>query len=432
MITRSSGFRITAIGAIVLMLGIPLMLIHGQIRDREQMRDRAERSVMSRWATEQLVGGPMLVVPLSATVETPLGTRVEERRYVVLAETLDINADLKIDVRYYGAYETPVYVATIRMQGRIVTEALRTRRANGDPVWDQAELFVPVSDGRGLRSVEMLVDGVALDAEPGRSLGERWAAGLKFRGPVEAEAMHFDLKMELAGTAALSFLPLAETTVVRLAAPWPDPSFVGQYLPQERRIDAQQVAATWKVLALNRSFGQVWPQDEAPAPAEAAFGLELYQPVDIYQRSERATKYGLLFIALIFMTLFLLDSLSNIRLHPVQYLLVGLALACFFLVLLALAEHIGFGLAYLLAGLMLIAIVGGYSAAILRQRRRGVVVGAVLSLTLILLFWLLISEHYSLLVGSLALLGLLAAAMYATRGVDWYSDRLEAPAPISI
>ena len=153
----------------------------------------------------------------------------------------------------------------------------------------------------------------------------------------------------------------------------------------------------------------------------AAFGVALYQPAGVYQRNERAGKYGVLFIALTFVAFFLFEVLKKLRVHPVQYLLVGLALTTFYVVLLALSEQIGFGFAYLIAAVAVVAIVAGYAGAVLRARRAGLILGAALALVYALLYGLIVSEQYSLLMGALALLAVVAALMYLTRKVDWYT-----------
>ena len=159
----------------------------------------------------------------------------------------------------------------------------------------------------------------------------------------------------------------------------------------------------------------------ALAVLAAAFGFELVVPANVYQRSERSAKYGILFIAVTFLGFFVFETVAGARLHPIQYLFVGIGLCCFYLVLLALSEHVGFAMAYLLADMALIAIIGGYCSAIMGHRRYGLMVGSLMGLIYLLLYWLVISEAYSLLVGSIFLLVLLGLAMYLTRNIDWYN-----------
>jgi len=185
------------------------------------------------------------------------------------------------------------------------------------------------------------------------------------------------------------------------------------------------------VLELNRGFGQSWDEEDASSQrvAPAAFGVTLYQPASVYQRNERASKYGVLFIALTFVAFFLFEVLRQLRVHPVQYLLIGVALCTFYLLLLALSEQVGFGLAYALASAVVALLIGGYAAAVLATRRAGLLLGGSLALVYGLLYGLVVSEQYSLLIGAFALLAVVALLMYLTRRVDWYGERLAAAAP---
>ncbi|MEO8810415.1 MAG: cell envelope integrity protein CreD, partial [Rhodanobacter sp.] len=233
-------------------------------------------------------------------------------------------------------------------------------------------------------------------------------------------------------------LPLARSTDASMHAPWHDPSFVGAALPLEHRLDAGGFNARWHLLDLNRSYGQHWTDaDNLDAALQAStFGAQLYQPVDVYQRNVRAGKYGLLFIAMTFVVFFGFEVLKRLRVHPVQYLLVGAALATFYVMLLALSEQIGFGLAYTLAATAVVFVVGGYAMAVLRARRAGALLGGVLGLIYTMLYGLIAAEQYALLIGALVLLAMVALMMYLTRHIDWYAympkpaERSRAPAAI--
>ncbi len=217
-------------------------------------------------------------------------------------------------------------------------------------------------------------------------------------------------------------LPLGSVTTVSLSSDWPHPSFQGAFLPVERNITDQGFQARWQVLELNRSYGQLWQEGEVSegALAQSAFGVSLFQPVDIYQRGERAVKYAVLFIALTFLTFFAWEQVTRNRLHPLQYLLVGLALSMFYLLLIALSEHIAFAMAYVVAAAALVLLIGLYLAGALHSSRRGVIAGGAMTMVYGLLYMLVLSEDYSLLLGSIILFVALAAVMLATRRIDWY------------
>jgi inner membrane protein len=208
---------------------------------------------------------------------------------------------------------------------------------------------------------------------------------------------------------------------------WPDPGFTDGYLPLEHRLDKNGFTALWRVVAFNRAYGDRWFQDSVDADTIKAsgFGIELVQPVDIYQRSTRAVKYGGLFIALSFLTLFLVEALQRRPVHPIQYGLMGLGLSVFYLLLLALSEHIGFVWAYLIATAALCTLMGIYLAGALRSARAGISAGGIFAGTYALLYLLVTSENYALLAGSIALFTLLATVMLLTRKLDWYQQELQ-------
>jgi inner membrane protein len=247
--------------------------------------------------------------------------------------------------------------------------------------------------------------------------------------PIDLDALaeqpiDVEITLKLAGTESLQLLPLARSTDVTMRAPWRDPSFVGAALPLEHQLDAKGFSAHWHMLDLNRSYGQHWTDAGNGldvALQASTFGVQLYQPVDVYQRNVRAGKYGLLFIAMTFVAFFLFEVLKRLRVHPVQYLLVGAALATFYVVLLALSEQIGFGPAYALAAIAVVLIVGGYAMAVLHARRAGLLLGGVLGLIYAMLYGLIAAEQYALLIGALVLLVMVALMMYLTRRIDWYA-----------
>ncbi|NNL00453.1 MAG: cell envelope integrity protein CreD, partial [Xanthomonadales bacterium] len=278
---------------------------------------------------------------------------------------------------------------------------------------------------RGVREVSPLsIAGLEIAADP-LSIAADNNSGLQFLLPASRRTQlvgDYSLELKLAGSGSLVFLPLADTSRVTLESDWPHPEFIGQFLPHERTIDVNGSTASWQLLGLNRRFGDQWPMSELAVQQidNASFGMRLETPVDGYQRSERSVKYGLLFIALTFFTLFLFEVMTGRSLHPVPYVLTGAALAVFYLVLLALSEYFSFLTAYLTAAVLLVLIVTPYTGAILGGKSRGYLVGGMMSVTYALLFVLVSSRHLSLLLGSLALLLAIAGLMYLTRNVDWY------------
>jgi inner membrane protein len=424
---QSITFKVFGIAFLALLMLIPLAQVQGLIGERNGMRDQAVATIAQRWGEPQRVGGPLLYIPRRVRVTTDKGIVVrDDGRDVVLPDRLRVQGRLVPEVRHYGIYETPVYTSELKISGEFLDTDLAQLRGADAWLWDQAELRIPVTDVRGIRAVSLLAfagDQLRLGPSSG-AIGRLGAIAV----PVGIERKDggkyaFELTMTLAGTQRLSFLPLARSTEVSLASSWPDPEFDGAFLPTSRKVDAGGFSAQWSVLDFNRGFGQSWREgrENADEVVAAAFGANLYQPANVYQQNDRAGKYGILFVALTFVVFFLFEVLRKLRVHPVQYLLVGLALTTFYVVLLALSEQIGFAFAYLAASAAVVLMIGGYAAAVLNTWRAGVLLGAVLALVYALLYGLVVSEQYSLLMGSIALLAVVGALMYLTRKVDWYA-----------
>jgi len=425
---QGATFKVLGIALLALLMLIPLAQVNDLVSEREGRAREATRQIAERWGASQLVGAPVLVVPVRRQViQDKVLTTVEEREYL-LADRAAIGAKLAPELRRYGIYETAVYTSDLKIEGRFRASDIAALAAPGvEPQWQRAELRVPVADVRGIRRVSSMHFGESeLAFGPGTD-GVACVTAISAPAPVDpatlGEQVGFSFTMTLAGTERFAVLPLARETDLHAQSAWPDPGFDGAFLPATRRVDANGFEAEWQVLDLNRALAQRWREGENVDNAlrASAFGITLTQPAGSYQQNVRAGKYGVLFIALTFIAFFLFEVLRGLRVHAVQYLLVGLALATFYVVLLAVSEQVGFALAYVLAAGAVVAMVGGYAGVVLAQRRAGLTLGALLALIYALLYGLVVSEDYALLMGSLALLAAIAALMYLTRRVNWYA-----------
>lgn len=284
--------------------------------------------------------------------------------------------------------------------------------------------MVPIADTRGVREVKVTgtaVAGGAFEPESSFVMGAL-ATPLRADAEIDKGEQKFDLTLEVAGTYSLAFLPTARSTSLQLAGNWADPGFTRGFLPVEREVKEGRFRARWQILDLNREFGSNWFSSQVSEQVlmSSAFGVDLVQTVDLYQRAERSVKYAGLFIALSLLTLFVWEHLARRPLHPIQYGLMGLALSVFYLLLLALAEHVGFTLAYVIAAVALCGLLGLYLSGAFDSAKSGTGAAAVFAGVYGLLYLLVTSEDYSLLAGSLAVFALLAAAMVLTRRLDWY------------
>jgi inner membrane protein len=328
-----------------------------------------------------------------------------------------------IEGRRRGLYKVNGYVlkATLNASWDSL-QALQPRAQHTPSVLrcGDAVLYVAIGDARGLRSVTVKeISGKDLAVAPGTPRGklprgfqvtlvpEQWASG----------AFAADIRLELVGTRLLAIAPVAGQTQVQLRSDWPHPSFHGRFLPNEREIGDNGFNARWRISALATSAPQ---EVRNQADRVERFAVEFIDPINAYSLADRATKYGLLFIGLTFLGVTLTEVMRRARVHPVQYLLVGSALAIFFLLLVSLSEHMAFVWAYASAAAACTGLLAFYGTHVLGGWRAGLVFGAAVAALYGVLYQLLQQEQTALLLGSGLLFTVLAAVMVLTRRFDWY------------
>jgi inner membrane protein len=410
------------VALVALLVMIPVQMLRSLVNERAQMRERAVASVSRGWGGRQSLGGVLLAIPVNTTAENG---RVFARDHYILPESLTVESELHVqdDRRKLGVYEVPVYTVKVHLTAAFDIAAKIAELGAERTHLDRARLIIPVADVRGVHEVTVQSPGIvsgAFEPQPGFPIAAIGAA-LRSDSGIDRGPQTIEVSLEVAGTDALYFLPLARSTRVDVKGNWAHPGFARGFLPAERTIAGGQFHARWQVLELNRPYGSHWFQDAVSPDTlrESAFGVDLVQPVDLYQRAERSVKYAGLFIALSLLTMFLWEYLARRPLHPIQYALMGLALSVFYLLLLALAEHIGFDYAYIAASLALCALLGIYIAGAFRSSRAGGGSVVAFGATYALLYLLVTSEDYSLLAGSLALFAILATVMVLTRRLNW-------------
>lgn len=429
--------KLVMIGALTLALIIPLALIDNTVDERQGYYDQVRREISETWTGEQLVAGPVLVVPHVETVTEKVWNKKlekEELKDVRYHRNLHffprtLTAGVKVDTeeRYRGIYSVPVYTANLAVSGRFTVP----RNYDVDPArrieWKPAFVTLGVSDGRGIRTIEPIAwQGDSYRFEPGSRL-EQFGNGLHavlgdLKQP-RARDYAFNFTLALAGTQHLSFLPVADRTEVTMRSTWPDPSFSGRYLPQTRDVSEAGFNARWEVSHLATDIQRRFAGCNAEtcgSLANLGFGVSFVKAVDIYSLTDRSLKYGLLFILLTFCIFFLFEVLKALSIHPVQYGLVGLALAVFYLLLVSLSEHIAFAWAYGISTLASVGLIGYYVAHVLKSAWRAAGFSLVLLVLYAMLLMILRSEDYALLMGSLLIFMVLAALMLLTRRIDWY------------
>jgi inner membrane protein len=283
-----------------------------------------------------------------------------------------------------------------------------------------------MTDMKGIRDqIVATVNGQELEMSPGFQGGiVASSVGAPIGGLRTMQDLLFDFAIDLNGNGQLRFVPVGKVTRLTMTSPWSAPSFTGAFLPGERTISASGFTADWKVLHFNRDLPQLW-SGGAIDLEKNAFGVGFIIPADIYQQASRTAKYAILFIGFTFSAFFIAEVLIRQKVHPVQYLLIGIALVLFYVLLISISEHLTFASAYLLATLATIALISFYAVSVLNSRRMGTLVAAILSGLYGYMYVLLNLEDYSLLMGGIGLFGVLAAIMYLTRRIDWYASTTE-------
>ena len=429
--------KLIFVGGLVVLLLLPIEWIRGLIAERQVRHAAVKAELAGTWGGQQTLIGPLLAVPYREHSKTKDGepeTRIGWAYF--LPETLRIEGTVTPEVRARGIFELVLYRAALRVGGSFAEPDLSPWKIGPEDVlWDEASLAVGIPDLRGVaREPRLAWDDQDLGFQPGAGDVDLFCTGMHVALPhlrPGEKALHtFSFELTLAGSEELSFVPAGKETEVSLASRWRDPSFTGAFLPSERSVDESGFRATWRVSYFARPWAQRWRRADGLAAtlpkqtAAAAFGLKLLDPVDFYRQSDRAVKYAALFVLLTFLTFALFEVLQPLRVHPVQYLLVGFAMCLFYLILLAASEQVGFALAYAVGTSATIALVAGYATKVLRSRRRGSVMGALLAGLYGYLYVLLQLEDYALLLGTVGLFAVLATVMWVTRDLDWYAVEL--------
>jgi inner membrane protein len=414
----AAAAKAIVIALLALALLVPVLMIQGLIAERQARSNDAIAGIAEGWGKRQTVAGPYLAVPFERhwteirreTIDGKLreirNERSESRVLRLPAKAIAWTVDAETSEKARGIYKARLYTARLRAQGSIEVPS-RSSFEDGTSryKWSPARLVVGVSDPLGIRAAS---GTHAFAPGPGDAAV---AAGLHsvIRDFEFSRRIDFSLDLELGGSEAFSLAPLNADTTVAMRANWPHPSFQGRFLPTAHEIRADGFSARWRVSRL-----------AAQGTGDAGISVSFIEPVGLYRQLERASKYGFLFVGLTFGAFLVFELLRRLAIHPIQYALVGLALAMFFLLLTALSEHFDFAAAYTAATLACVGLITAYLVRVLASARAGAAFGAALAALYAMLYALLQAEDYSLLGGSLLLFGLLATVMLATRGVDWY------------
>jgi inner membrane protein len=428
---KQLALKLIVLGFLVAVSWIATLFVWGVLEDRESRQETASTEVAEQWSRAQLLAGPVLTVPIEKTSVGANGEIVVETdTLVLLPKKLAYTGDVATQIRTRGVYDTPVYTADIQGSGMFDLSDIEYAESRSNKIlWDKAVVSVNVSDTRGIAStITLSVNGTEYPLFPSSQFTTLDKNGVHANiaiAPTQTEyAFTFDLQVK--GSREISFLPLGENTEITLTSNWNAPSFQGQFLPEERTVTPEGFSATWNVASFGTNIPQYWTVNSGTIHTDEAllsktFGVGLFQEVDFYTMVNRAVKYSILFISLTFLTFFMYEILAGLRIHPLQYLLVGLSIALFYLLLLSFSEIIGFLPAYLVSTTATTLLITGYCVSILKVKKRAFSIMGLLVALYTYLYILLQLEELSLIFGSILLFGVLTTVMYITRNLDWYS-----------
>lgn len=423
---NSISVRLFFIAILSLILLIPASMVEDLIRERSYRKYEVVNKINNGWGLAQNIVGPVLTVPYEEHTVTKDDEIITTRHQAhFLPEYLDIEGQLGTETRYVSLFESVVYNADMKVNGKFpIPDFSNWKIQEEDVLWNEAYVSIGISDMRGIQEqLELNWNGEAFMMEPGSDNKDMVSSGVSARVPLEIDSTMssypFSLDLDVNGSESLHFYPVGKETNVKLSSEYPHPSFIGSFSPDSREIDKSGFSADWKILSLNRNYPQQWKDSENNIGG-SEFGLSLVTPVDDYQKSTRSVKYALMMIAFTFLIFFFLEIRSGKRVHPIQFILVGLALIVFYTLLIALSEHIGFNSSYLISSVAVSLLIAMYFQAIFKQGKMTGILVAVLALMYGFIFTTLQLQDYALLIGSIGLFIVLALVMYLSRKVDWY------------
>lgn len=434
---KSFGSRFVIVGVLTLLMAIPLILAADVINSRKSYSRTTIEAVGKEWGGAQVISGPIIMIPVAVTsarrdgiIDPKTGAVQPEeagkaairRDWVyVNPDQFDVTIDTVTETRHRGIFNVPVYRADITMTFDFPLDRAESMLTGGEMlVWDEAKLVLHISDNAALRGeAELSAGGNDLRIEPIASAGGR--AGIEVALGDPRRQANYRLHLGLNGAQMLKIAPVGRQTTVTMRSDWPHPSFAGGFLPDRSDLHDGGFEAVWTIPHLARTLPQLSRDDYTEAMRnQMAFGVSFFEPNDFYQKAFRAAKYGILFVALTFLTVLLIDRNSERPAHPVQYILIGLAQSIFVLLMVSYAEQIGFGPAYLLSAGATVLLITFFGWRGLGLGKRAMVLFATLVVVYAVLYLILKSADYALIAGSTLAFVALAATMWITRNEDWY------------
>ena len=423
---KSLYFKIGFILLLLLLMMIPNYMIQDLISERQSLDLQVKEEIASNCGPAQNIIGPILSIPYTTEVKINNKTNLEHHVLRVVPENVDIDIDLNTEERKRGIYKAILYNADHKLKGKFkLPEVSDFGNSVKEILWDEANIDIGFSSAASLDDIVQLKwDNVSYKMESGVSSPSLFRSGIHAKVDIDTlrDEYQFSSNIGINGSKSIHFVPIANNTNVKMKSTWDSPGFSGLPLPQTSEISSNGFSAEWKATEYNRSFKNKWKDNEVKIFAENShFGVNLVQTVGHYQKNMRSAKYALLILSLSFLVFFFFEILKKNKIHPIQYIFIGLALSVFYILLLSFSEHIGFNAAYGVASIATVGLISWYSKFLLRQGSNTMVLSLILIVLYTYIFTLLQMEYLALLVGSIGLFAALVITMYLSRNTDWYA-----------
>jgi len=431
--------KMITIGFLIVILLIPESMIQSLIRERSYARDGAVNEVSNKWGQSQTITGPILTIPYISEVYKDGKLRKTKQFAHFLPSKVLIDGAVNPHQKHRGIYDIILYDTDLKVSGQFDNIDLsKLNLEESDMIWDEAKIAIGISDLRGLTDVIQLDwNGSKIAMNPGVENAQMISSGVhtiinipekrnqnedgSYSSFREFKNIPFAYTLQVNGSSNLRFTPIGKQTTVNLSSSWPSPKFDGAFLPQKHEVNDSGFVSQWKVINLNRNYPQQWTNSNYHLN-NSDFGVDLILPVDEYQKSLRSAKYASLIVLLTFLAFFFIEIANGKRIHPLQYILVGSALVLFYSLLLSISEHFGFNIAYSISTIMIAGLIGMYSSFIFKSGKMASILTAGLGGIYCFMFFVLNSEDYALLMGSIGLFAILSIVMYATRNINFYKS----------
>lgn len=443
---QSNTFRMLLIGTLTLLLLIPLAFVKDLVRERKHRQERVIQEIDEKWGGAIFFYGPILKIPYKIYLDTKRTSFKTSYAYF-FPEELKNTSEVETEVKKRNNYESVVFNATMNFTGKYTTPDFSIKGITQEDVeWDKASILIRTTNLSSIKNgVTIELAGASYPFEPIYNEDDRESytyntspyqnneeeyyynelsstiASLE-TGFIRMEEVlknpNFSFSIQYDGSKNIAIVPIGKTTESTISSNWTSPSFVGNFLPDQKQITSNGFTASWRVLHINRPFSQQ-AFGELPRISPYAFEVNFVIPVDEYQQNDRVTKYGFLVIGLTFLIFFLIQTISKIKIHIFQYAMIGLALVLFYTLLISITEHSSFNLAYLTSSVMTIGLISLYSIAILKNKRFPAFIFTSLSALYGFIYVIIQLENYALLVGSIGLFVILAIVMFISRKIEW-------------